>query len=167
MIPGFNSHNLEPRVRFRVRHTPKRKRSHICLQPLQNYNRLYSPSYLIWLLTWFNRTIESTLEAITSSRLFWRQVCFNINNSDNSKVTWLVTWHVTWLDVILGSNPVPFSFWLAPEWTKFIIKSGRNLPFWRNPYQLRSDINRYVNQLQPFSSKNRSNPVQYFLSSTC
>ena len=135
--------------------------SPICLQPLQR--RHYSLIYLIWTLASPNRTIESTPEIITSSDVIWRHVCFKIMNTDDSQVTWLVTW----LDVILRANPVLFSFSLAPEWTKFSIHSGRKMPFWRAPIQLRSDVNRYVNSLRPFSSKDRSNPGQYPLSSKC
>ena len=39
----------------------------ICLQPLQNYSRHYSLTYLMWTLTSPSRTIESTPEIITSS----------------------------------------------------------------------------------------------------
>ena len=131
--------------------------SHNCFQPLQKYSRHYYLTYLIWTLTSSNRTIESTPDVI------WRHLCFNIMNTDDSQVTWLIMW----LDVRLGANPVLFSFWLAPEWSKFSIYSGRNLPFWRALLKFRSDVNRYVNSLQPFSSKDRSNTVQYFLSSNC
>ena len=103
------------------------------------------------------KTIESTPEMITSSDVIWRHVCFNNMNTNDSKAKWLVTW----LDVILGANPVLSSFWLAPDWTSFSIKRGRNLPFWRSLIQFRSDVRRYMNSLQPFSSKDRSKPVQY------
>ena len=117
----------------------------------------YSLTYLIWTIMSSTKTIESTPEMITSSDVIWSHVCFNIMNTNDFKAKWLVTW----LDVILGANPVLSSFWLAPEWTNFSKNSGRNLPFWRALIQLRSDVRRYVNSLQPFSSKDRSKPVQY------
>ena len=92
--------------------------------------------------------------------VFWRHVCINIMNTDDSQVTWLG--HVT--DVILGANPVLSLFWLAPECTKFSIYSGRNLPLRGAFFQLRSDVQRSVKSLHPFSSNSSSSPVQYSLS---
>ena len=94
------------------------------------------------------------------NNVIWRHVYINIMNTDDSQVTWLG--HVT--DVILGANPVLSLFWLAPESTKFSIYSGRNLPFWGAPFQLRSDVQRSVKSLHPFSNNSSSSPVQYPLS---
>ena len=134
--------------------------SPICLHPLQNYRRQYFLTCLIRKLASPNKTIDSTPEIITSSDVRWRHVYINIMNTDDSQVTWLVTW----LDVILGANPVLFLFSLAPERTKFSIFSGRKLPFRGAFFQLRSNVQRSVKSLQRFSCINRSNPVQYSLS---
>ena len=64
-------------------------------------------------------------------------------------------------NVILGANPVLLPFSLAPESTKFDIYREQNLPFWRAQIQLRSDVHWSVKSLQPFSSTNGLNPVQY------
>ena len=131
--------------------------SPICLHPLQNLRRHDTFTYLIWTTASPSKTIEPTPETITSSDVIWRHVCFNIMNSDDSQVTWLVTW----LDVILGANPVLLPFSLAPESTKFSIYSGRNLPFGGALFQLRSDVQRSVKSLHPSSDNSRSNPAQY------
>ena len=161
-----NFEKLEPKtVIFHVRQFDCRcassNMSPICLHPLQNWRPHYSLTYLIWTIASSNKTTESTPETITSFDVIWRHVCFNIMNTDDSQVTWLVTW----LDVILGANPVLLLFSLAPESTKFSIFSGRNLPFWGALFQLRSDVHWSVKSLHPFSNNSRSNPLQYSLSS--
>ena len=154
-------------IKFCIRHlecqSTSSNKSNVCLQPLQNYSRHYSLTNLIWTITSSNRAIESTPEIITLSDVIWRHVCFNIMKTDDAQVTWLVRW----LDVILGANAVLFSFWLPPEWMKLSIYSGRKLQFWSALIQFGSDFNRYVNSLQLFSGKDRSNPAQNSLSSNC
>ena len=125
----------------------------ICLQPIENYSRHYSP-HLLFMdnnVTYRNKSINSR-----NNNVIWCHVCNNIKNTDDSEVTGLVTWP----DVIPGANPVLFSLRLAPEWMKFSIYSGQKMPVWRAPLQLISDVRGYVYSLQPFSNKVRSNPVQ-------
>ena len=123
--------------------------SNLCLRPLETNN--FSLTDLIWTITPSTETTETTPDMIRSSDVLWGYVCFNIMKTDDSKVTWLV---------ILGANPLLFSFWLAPGWTKIRMCGGRGLPFWCAPIQLKSDVRRYVNSLLTFSSKDRWKPVQ-------
>ena len=123
---------------------------------------VYSPfktSASIIFLTYLNNNVTYRDNNINSrnNNVIWRHAYINILNTDDSKVTWLVTWP----DIILGTNPLLSSFWLAPESMKFSIWSGWKFPVRRAPIQLRSDVRRYVSSLQPFCSKDRSNPVQY------
>ena len=158
-------------------YSKEKKRKKLWKRKTLNYN-LYSPIWLpmhkfdhvphLFTTTWKLQPpllphlpyMDNNRNNSRDNNLIWRHLTscmFQQNEYWHSKVTWLVTWH----DVILRANPVLFAFWLAPEWIKFSIYSGRNSPFWRDLIQLKSEVRRYVSSLQPFFSKDGSNPVQY------